>query len=507
MHASTSVSAHERYVLAVDLGTGGPKVGIASCAGEIVDAEHLPVASSFGPDGEATQDADHWWKIVLESARRLLGTGAITPGQVDAISCTGQWASTVPVDGAGRPVGPCLLWRDTRGGGPVRARIGGPVAGYAPVTAARFIRRSGGAPSTSGADPIGHILFLESNEPDVARRTRWYLEPVDYLTMRFSGQVSASPASMAASWLTDNRRPSPTDYDPVLVAAAGLPPAKLPPLVPSGSVVANVAPSVADELGLREDVAVIAGTPDLHSGCVGSGAVLDRQAHIAVSTTSWVSCPFPRKKTDPFRQIATVPGIVPGLNLVADNQESGGAALEWLGRLLEEQCTTGLPSTDPRAPDYEDLTSLAARAPAGSGGLIFTPWLAGERSPVDDRSARGGFHNLSLQTSRAELVRSVLEGVALNFALAHVRRRAVRRPAVRRRSPHRWRRPIAVVVLHLCQRARPSYSTDGATAAGKPPWGNPDRRARPQGLRTRRHLVVGADRADLRTRSGATRRL
>jgi len=395
------------WVLAVDLGTGGPKVGLVSLTGTIAWSEHRPVTTETGPDGRATQDAGVWWDLVRDAARRALDAGVVPPERVVAVSCTGQWASTVPVDAGGVPVGPCQLWSDTRGGPHARRVVGGPVAGYAPGAALRWIRHSGGAPSTSGADPIGHILHLEHDEPDVARATRWYLEPVDYLSMRFTGTAAATAASMAGAWLTDNRDADPLAYDPVLVAASGVPADKLPPLVPTAAVVGAVRPDVAYDLGLADGVVVVAGTPDLHSACVGSGAALALQPHVAISTTSWVSCPFPRKRTDPVRQIATVPGILPGMRLVANNQESGGRALEWL-----RDCLDGDAPGDPTP--FDELTALAATADPGSGRVLFTPWLAGERSPVDDRSARGGFHNLSLRTTRADLVRSVLEGVAFN---------------------------------------------------------------------------------------------
>jgi xylulokinase len=395
----------DRFVLAVDLGTGGPKVGLVSLTGVIAHKEHLPVRTHRSSEGGATQDAEQWWDLVCAGAQRAVGSGVVSAEQIVAVSCTGQWASTVPVDAAGHPVGDCLLWLDTRGGHLTRRAVGGPLGGYSPLALARWIRHSGGAPSTSGADPIGHMLYLEHELGQVARLARWYLEPVDYLAMRFTGVAAASPASMAGAWLTDNRHPERLEYDPVLIGASGVPRRKLPPLVATGSVVGTVLPDVAAELGLVPGVAVVAGTPDLHSAAAGAGAVLPYQAHLAVSTTSWLSCPYPGKKTDPIRQITTVPGITPGLNLVANNQESAGAALEWLRNCLSDG---GEP------PSYDRMTALAAQAPPGSGGVLFTPWLAGERSPVDDRSARAGFHNLSLQTTRPEMVRSVLEGVAFN---------------------------------------------------------------------------------------------
>ena len=408
MTSAATGRREDAWVLAVDQGTGGPKVGLLSLSGTIAWTEHLPVPTEHGTDGGATQDAGQWWDLITAAARRALESGVVDPARVVAVSCTGQWASTVPVGSDGVPVGPCQLWSDTRGGPHSREVIAGPVAGYAPIAAVRWIRHSGGAPSTSGADPIGHMLHLERDEPDVARAARWYLEPVDYLSMRFTGVAAATPASMAGAWLTDNRRPDVLDYDPVLVRASGVPVGKLPPLRATASVVGTVLPAVAADLGLPDGVVVVAGTPDLHSACVGSGAVLELQPHVAISTTSWVSCPFPKKKTDAIRQMATVPGILPDLRLVANNQESGGRALEWFRDAMGADPSTGL------VPTYDELTALAATARAGSGRVLFTPWLAGERSPVDDRTARAGFHNLSLRTTRADLARAVLEGVALN---------------------------------------------------------------------------------------------
>ncbi|HWD52470.1 MAG TPA: FGGY-family carbohydrate kinase [Acidimicrobiales bacterium] len=399
-----------RFVLAIDIGTGGPKVGLVSLDGVVAWSRFVPVATDHLPDGGVIQDAEAWWRLIIEAARGGVGSGAVPPDQIVAVSCTGQWASTVPVDAAGHPVGPCVMWMDTRGGPHSRRAIGGPVAGYSPVSITRWIRRTGGAPSTAGADPIGHILHLEHDQPAVAAAARWYLEPVDYLSMRFTGVAAASHASMAGAWLTDNRRLDLLDYDPVLVRAAGVPADKLPPLVATGAVIGEVLPEVAAALGLPVGVRVVTGTPDLHSAAVGAGTVTDYQTHLAISTTSWISCPVPAKKTDAIRQIGTVPGVTPDHYLVANNHETGGACLQWLA----DNVLSPADGLGGRTPSYDELTTLAATAPAGSGDVLFTPWLAGERSPVDDHSARGGFHNLSLGTTQAHLVRAVLEGVAYN---------------------------------------------------------------------------------------------
>ncbi len=394
----------DRIVLTVDLGTGGPKVGLVTTRGRILWWEHDRVETTYGPGGAATQDADEWWRLVVAATRRGLADTGLDGDRVVAVGVTGQWASTVPVDEHGVPVGECVTWMDRRGEPHSRAVVAGHVQGYRARALATWIRHTGGIPSTFGDDPLGHMLHLERDQPDLARAARWYLEPVDYLTMRFTKRATASHMSMTAAWLTDNRRLDLLSYDPVLVEMAGVDPAKLPPLVPAGSVIGAVDPSVARELGISPAAQVVTGLPDLHGATVGAGCVLEHQAHVSIGTTGWVSVPLRRKKTDVLRQLAAVPGLGDGGYLLANNQESAGLCLQWFRDQVVGHDTT-----------YEELTELAATAPPGSGGVIFTPWLKGERSPVDDRSARAGFHNVSLSTSRAELARAVLEGVAFNL--------------------------------------------------------------------------------------------
>jgi xylulokinase len=193
-------------------------------------------------------------------------------------------------------------------------------------------------------------------------------------------------------------------------------------------VVGTVRPDVAADLGLPVGVRVVTGTPDLHTAACGAGAVLDHQAHLAVSTSAWIGAPVPFKKTDAFRQVASVPGLGPNRYLIADNHETGGACLDWVCGVVP-----GLLDADGR-PDFAGALDLAAASRPGSCGVLFTPWLRGERSPVDDRHARAGFHNLSLRIDRSDLVRAVLEGVAYNNRWLH---EAVERFAGRRLDPLR----------------------------------------------------------------------
>jgi len=392
------------WILAVDLGNGGPKVGVIDRDDRLRAVVIRPVAVHIGTNGAATQDAVEWWASVVDAIREAISVSGVSGEDLHAVALTGQWASTVPVDAEGNPVGDVLLWADTRAGKYTREVIGGAInyQGFAPQRVVPWIRKTGGAPTPTGADPTGHSLLLQHEFPEIHARAAHLLEPLDYLGMRFTGRAAATPASMTASWLTDNRIGHTQGYDDWLLTHSKRDPAKLPPLMPTGSVLGPMTNDVAAQLGVRSGVPVVTGIPDLHAAVIGSGAVEPYATHLAISTTAWFGARVPFKKTDILHMIATVPGLDVRHRVVANNVETGGAALRW----LKEQVFPEL--------SYEQLTDLAAQAPAGCEGLIFTPWLNGERSPVEDRTLRATFLNVSLRTDRPTMIRGVMEGVALN---------------------------------------------------------------------------------------------
>ncbi len=416
----------ERWILAVDLGNGGPKLAVVSLHGEVRRTAMRPVSVHIGLDGSATQDAVEWWDSLLDAARELVEGADVDRDALHAVAITGQWASTVPVTADGVPAGPVLLWADTRARALVKDVVGGPVSvsGYAPHKVLPFVRTTGGAPTPSGADPTGHSLLLQQRLRDVYDRTAVLLEPVDYLGLRFTGRAAATPASMTASWLTDNRPGATMGYVDGLVRRTRRDRDRLPELLPTGSVLGPLLPDVAAAIGVAPGAPVVCGVPDVHAAVVGSGAVAPYESHAAISTTAWMSARVPFKRTDVLHSIATIPGLDGSHPIVANNQETGGAALQWLREqivapadgLLGGGSGIGAEGMAPESvsPSFEELLRLAATAPAGSEGLLFMPWLNGERSPLEDKHLRGGWLNVSLRTDRAMLVRSVLEGVAYN---------------------------------------------------------------------------------------------
>ncbi|MFN8018879.1 MAG: FGGY-family carbohydrate kinase [Acidimicrobiales bacterium] len=400
-------------VLAIDLGTGGPKVALVSLDGTVVASEHQRVEPRVAADGTGVQDPDTWWGAVLAGMGALVAAHPAEAARLVAVAVTGQWGSTVPVDAQGNAVGDCLLWMDTRGGALARERLGGKVSieGFAPRKVLTWVQRSGGAPSLEGNDPFGHRLWIQHHEPDVYARTAMFVEPIDFINAKLTGVVSATPVSMLLSWLCDNRKLDEPRYDPQLLALAGIDEAKLPPLRPVGSVVGTVLADLAADVGLPADLPVVTALPDLHTAALGSGGIGLYEAHLSVSTSAWVGCHTPGKKTSIGKQMATVPSALPGKYILANNHETAGVCVEW-ARGLFVLADDGL--TEPRQTSLADFDRVAASAPSGSGGVLFTPWLNGERSPVADSDLRGSFHNLSLATTRAELLRAVLEGVAHN---------------------------------------------------------------------------------------------
>ena len=414
---ASSARSEGEFVLAVDLGTSGPKVAVVSASGTVVASAFEPVATRLLPGGGAEQDPATWWAAIVAAAGRALEAAGPARRHVVGLGCTAQWSGTVATDADGTPLRPAVIWMDSRGAAAIRRRLRGPVSvlGYDLRKIQRWIRLTGGAPGRSGKDPTAHILWIRDAEPDVYRATHCFLEPVDWLNHRLTGRFAASYDSIAVHWVTDNRRVEHVDYDGTLLRMAGLERAKLPDLVPSASVMGTLRADAAEELGLPAGVPVAAGTGDVHSAAVGSGAVADFEGHLYIGTSSWISCHLPFMKTDVLRNVGAIPAAIPGRYLVADEHETAGACLNFLAHNLSFGAA---PETDAAAGEgsavYRHFDEVAASVPPGAHGALFTPWLNGERSPVDDHTIRGGFHNLSLATTRADMIRAVYEGVALN---------------------------------------------------------------------------------------------
>lgn len=401
-----------RHVLAVDLGTSGPKVAIVREDGAIIATgfESTPLFLSSG--GGAEQDPRDWWRAIVGASRQAFASIEGAPVVPDAICCTAQWSGTVAVDEQGSPLMNAIIWMDCRGAELLPPIIGGfpAVLGYNVPRLLRWVRLTGGAPERSGKGPIAHLLFLRNAHPEVHARARYFLEPKDYLNLVLTGVCATSIDSIALHWITDNRDLSNVRYDATLLRWVGLERDRLPSLCKATDIVGELLPERAAELGLPAGIPVVAGTPDLTSAAIGSGAVEDFEVHSYIGTSTWTSCHLPFKKTDIRHNIASLPSALPLRYFAAAAQESGGICLDRMAELA----FLGAPAERTRGERLAVLERSARQAVAGAGGLIFLPWLSGERCPVENHRLRGGFWHQSLSSTPADMIRAVYEGVAYN---------------------------------------------------------------------------------------------
>ena len=416
-HGSEKASSlsDTRYVLALDLGSGGPKAAIVSDSGQVIASAVEKTSTYFLPGGGAEQDPEEWWKGAKKAACKAIYDAGVPADKIVAVACDSQWSVVVPVDEQGEPLMRAVHWLDHRGG-PYNRKIasGFPsIQGYGLSKLLKWIRLTGFPPTHSGADSLGHVLFIKNERPEIYARTYKFLEPMDYLVSRLTGKITATQKTMAPFMIVDNRRWGSCEYNDTLLNLAGVEKEKFPQLLPNDGIVGSLRPTVANELGLQSSTRVITGISDSNASIIGSGAVQDFESIIYIGTSQYMTCHLPFKKTDIGSFMATIPSPFKSRYYLFGEQLTGGQCVEfYLNNLIycDDKFDTGSPPHDA----YERFNMVASQAPAGSGGVIFLPWLNGSGVPRESPNARGGFFNLSLKTTRNHLTRAIMEGLAFN---------------------------------------------------------------------------------------------
>lgn len=404
-----------RYVLAIDLGSGSCKVAIVSDSGEVVASAEKEIAIFLLPNGGSEQDANEWWDITRKAAKVVIAESGISPKDIVAVACDSQWSVVVPVDVHGEPLMRAIHWTDKRGGRYNRNITTGfpSVQGYDLLKLLKWIRLTGLVPTHSGVDSLGHVLFIKNERPDIYARTYKFLEPMDYLTARLTGKITATQKTMSPFMVVDNRQWGSRKYSKTLLKLAGLEKEKFPELLPNNSIVGTLQPLVAQELGLRRSTLVVAGIEDSNATLIGSGAVLDFELIISIGTSLYMTCLLPFKKTSLSTFMTSLPSPFKSRYYLLGEQGAGGKCVEFFLKNIvypADHFDTG------SRPEniYERFNEMAAEVSAGSEGVIFLPWLNGSLVPSENPNVRGGFINLSLNTTRSHLSRSIMEGLAYN---------------------------------------------------------------------------------------------
>ncbi|MFQ5699711.1 MAG: FGGY-family carbohydrate kinase [Myxococcota bacterium] len=409
-------------VVAIDLGTSGPRVAVIDERGAIRGAHSESVGFEFVGEHGAEQDPEAIWRATLGAVARAVAASRVPPERIVALICDSQYSSVVPVASNGDPVGPLFLYLDQRGAPHARAMLE-----RHPELWGRWLEVHGRPCTGSGEDSLSSMLYVQEERPEIFEKTHCFLEPMDYVTARFTGHCAANQCTVEMMLVGDNRRFDTREYCAELVSATGIDPSRLPELAPVGAVLGAVQPSVAAQTGLSTRTQVVAAVND--SQALAMGTCSYRGTHLGLSIgTTLVPITFVDRldaKGDRLRPLDFSSLLLPqpaplaspkGHHLVMAELGLAGKALEQLlGEVVYAHDRLG----DHRTRDpFASLEQAVTEVPPGSDGVLFFPWLTGSWMPVADDAARGGYLNLSLRTTRQHLLRATLEGVAYQLRWA-----------------------------------------------------------------------------------------
>ena len=405
----------ERYIVSHDLGTGSDKAILVTMQGEITGIASRKYPLHHPEPGFAEQDPADLWAAVITTTKEVIEKSGVSSESVAAITFSSQMQGLIPVAADGTVLHPAITWLDGRAAEIIHKKLWTPprVQGYNIFRLLKFLRITGGTPGHTGKDQIGKILWLRDHKPGIFGSSYKFLDVKDYILFRLTGRFVTSVDLAVIWWLLDTRGHR-NQWHEGLCRLAGITPDQLSEVKRSAEIAGYLTAGAARELGLTEKCAVVNGAGDMSAAALGSGAIEEGDLHISVGTSSWVGGHFVRRKTDITHYAGCIGSALPERYYLAmAHQETAGLCLEWLkNQILYDQ------SHDPDINEtdliYRKFDEEAARSPAGARDLVFTPWMFGERCPLDDEHVRGGFYNLSLSHTRSDLIRAVFEGIAMN---------------------------------------------------------------------------------------------
>ncbi|MGZ4208545.1 MAG: xylulokinase [Actinomycetota bacterium] len=384
------------FVIAHDVGTSGNKAVLADEQGTIVGSATAAYPTFYpGPD-RAEQDAGNWWRAVCTSTRAVLASAGVDPEQIIAITFSTQMLGIVPMGADGAVLRPPIIWLDARAGEEARAlmrRFGGPHA-FAMVAGAEL----------GAKDGIPKLMWLRRHEPQEYAAMKCFLDIDGYLLYCATGRMvmEATSASVFGTNLKKDR------WLTGIMRYAGLDPNKFAPIVASTDVVGGLTDAAAAECGLAPGTPVVAGAGDVPAASIGAGAARPGESHLYLGTSGWVAALTARKPRGKHG-MAVIASAAPGVHLLLAEMETAGECLSWIAHELYHDVPTDAA--------FEAMDSAVARVPAGAHGLLFTPWMYGERVPFQDATVRSAFIGLGVSHTRNDMVRAAYEGVCYHFRL------------------------------------------------------------------------------------------
>ena len=414
-----------QYVIAYDFGT----TGVKTCLFEIDTDIHLMNSSYAGyglyvlPDGGAEQDADEWWNAMCTTTKDLMSKSGITKDLISGISFCSQMQGMVLVDEEGNALRRPMSYMDQRAGEVMKKTEGRGicVSGVNVIKLIKSLIRTKAA-STSVKDPLWKYKWVEANEPDVFSKVHKWLDVKEYLICRCTGEFVMTRDSAYATFLYDSRK-NKCCWSDALLKMYGVRKEHMPKIIDCTDRAGTLTQKAADELGLKEGTPVFGGGGDATLIGVGAGCTEVGETHIYSGTSGWVTTIIDKQKVDIVNMIAGIVGADRDKYNYFAEMETAGKCFEWVkDHLALDEIGIYLEKKSVSESDehifmslYDYLTDTVSKIEPGAGGVIFTPWLHGNRCPFEDPNAAGMFFNIKLETGKTEMIRAVLEGICYHL--------------------------------------------------------------------------------------------
>ncbi len=390
--------ARKEYLLGIDVGTTGSKALLIDRRGEVRASATTEYPMYTPQPLWAEQDPEDWWSATVRSIREVLEKAQARPEEIAGVGLTGQMHGLVLLDREGRVLRPCIMWNDQRTA-PQCAAI------TAQVGLERLLEWTGNPVLPGFTAP--KILWVREQEPDAYRRIAHILLPKDYVRFRLTGGFFSEVSDASGTSLFDVRNRS---WCEAMLDALAVPREWLPEVTESPVVSADIDVEAARATGLLQGTPVVGGAGDQAAQAVGTGIVQEGIVSVTIGTSGVVFAASGSYRVEPQGRLHAFCHAVPGMWHLMGVMLAAGGSLRWYRDALGEPESTQARAAghDP----YDLLLEPAAHVPAGSEGLIFLPYLSGERTPYPDPYARGVFFGLTLRHRKAHLTRAVLEGVS-----------------------------------------------------------------------------------------------
>ena len=392
-----------RYILAHDLGTSGNKASLFSEDGELIGSELHGYDAVYFNGTWAEQDAGAWWEAVCATTQNLIRKTKTDPKDIRAVSFSGQMMGCLCVDKDGQPLRRSIIWADSR------AQEQAAALGEK-ISQRDFYRITGHRNSASYG--VQKLMWIRDNEPEIYARTAKVLNAKDYIVHCLTGEFCTDYSDANSMTCFDINSLS---WSWELVEYAGIDPEKLPQARPSVHVAGTVTREAAEQTGLAAGTPVVIGCGDGVSASVGAGSIEPGKTYSCLGTSAWITTASKEPVFDDQMRTVTWVHAVPGLYAPNGTMQTAGGAYSWLKNTVCEM-ETYLAGQQGRSP-YDLINEEIEKSPPGAGGVLFLPYLLGERAPRWNHMAKGAFLGLKAENTRADLLRSVLEGITMNLCV------------------------------------------------------------------------------------------